>query len=183
MLIRAFHIPRTHDKTKLRMTSLALLTAIFLSRIIVKYLMRETENLNITKPRSSAGIHQFCKSLQVQFQVAPRQFYWVTTIHCYVSICRATNKQTDQLLLWKFNPRSRKGFFFFLVGISVFLRSDLLEFEDKKTAREHDDVKSKNKTFGAKVIWNKLRHKINGSSVTIKTRSCLTVKLVQEGLR
>lgn len=93
------------------------------------------------------------------------------------------NKQTDQLLLWKFNPRSRKGFFFFLVGISGFLRSDLLEFEDKKTAREHDDVKSKNKTFGAKVIWNKLRHKINGSSVTIKTRSCLTVKLVQEGLR
>lgn len=107
-----FCVNSRHDITKLRMTSLALPTAIFLGRVIVKYLMRETENLNITKPRSSAGIHQFCKSLQVQFQVAPRQFYWVTTIHCYVSICRATNKQTDQLLLWKFNPRSRKGFFF-----------------------------------------------------------------------
>ena len=43
--------------------------------------------------------------------------------------------------------------------------------------------KYKNKTFDAKVIWNKLRHKINGSPIAIMTRSCLTVKLVQKGLR
>ena len=175
-----FCVNSRHDITKLRMTSLALPTAIFLGRIIVKYLMRETENLNITKPRYSARTHQFCKSLRV----APRQFYWVTTVHCHVSIFRATTTNKPINFFCENSILEVvKVFFFFLVGISVFLRSDLLEFEDKKTAREHDDVKSKNKTFGAKVIWNKLRHKINGSSVTIKTRSCLTVKLVQEGLR